>query len=330
MPSREPVDEPGEVRQVEVGAVRHEHLDGEPAEAAVGAPGHAVDRRPDRRAVGGEHVGAEVEPEPGAVAREEPVVAVAGGAGDREASEPDAQHLVLGHAEVAQRPSSCPSTSSLLLGPVRRTASMIRWACGGHVDPAGGRDGAVAANVLGALRRLGGAVAEVGSRRPGPWWRGRWRRRGGRGRRRSGGTWAVDAGARPTAAASGSAPVRAMVARRRSSITLGASVRRRRILPPGVGRGCRGQRLRRSPCREGAAPPSPESTSSRPEAGLTAPRRWPEATDEESLVVARVDVDAGDAFAVEHVDVAAVVLEGEPQVEPEVTELAHGVLLEVA
>ena len=47
------------------------------------------------------------------------------------------------------------------------------------------------------------------------------------------------------------------------------------------------------------------------------------------FVVAGVDVDAGDAFAVEHVDVPAIVLEGEPQVEAEVAKLSHGVLLEV-
>ena len=49
-----------------------------------------------------------------------------------------------------------------------------------------------------------------------------------------------------------------------------------------------------------------------------------------SLVVAGVDVDAGDALAVEHVDVAAVVLEGEAQVEAVVAQVADGVLLEVA
>ena len=47
------------------------------------------------------------------------------------------------------------------------------------------------------------------------------------------------------------------------------------------------------------------------------------------FAVAGVDVDAGDTFAVEHVDVPAIVLEGEPQVEAEVAKLAHGVLLEV-
>ena len=47
-----------------------------------------------------------------------------------------------------------------------------------------------------------------------------------------------------------------------------------------------------------------------------------------SVVVAAVDVDAGHALAVEHVDVAAVVLEGQAQVEAVAAELADRALLE--
>ena len=47
-----------------------------------------------------------------------------------------------------------------------------------------------------------------------------------------------------------------------------------------------------------------------------------------SVVVAGVDVDTGDALAVEHVDVAAVVLEGEAEVEAVGPQLADRPLLE--
>ena len=49
---------------------------------------------------------------------------------------------------------------------------------------------------------------------------------------------------------------------------------------------------------------------------IAPPRRSaPGPSGSRSVVVAGVDVDAGDALGVEHLDVAAVVLEGEPEVE---------------
>src|SRR5207248_2562938 len=48
-----------------------------------------------------------------------------------------------------------------------------------------------------------------------------------------------------------------------------------------------------------------------------------------SVVVARVDVDTRDAFGAEHLEVPAVVLEGEAEVEAIVAEVAHGVALEL-
>ena len=50
----------------------------------------------------------------------------------------------------------------------------------------------------------------------------------------------------------------------------------------------------------------------------------------ESVVVARVDVDAGDALAVEHLVVASVVLEREAEVEAVGPQFGHGAVLEVA
>src|SRR5437588_8018218 len=47
------------------------------------------------------------------------------------------------------------------------------------------------------------------------------------------------------------------------------------------------------------------------------------------VVVTRVDVDAGDAFAAEHLQVAAVVLEGQAEVESVGAKLPHRVPLEL-
>ena len=47
-----------------------------------------------------------------------------------------------------------------------------------------------------------------------------------------------------------------------------------------------------------------------------------------SVVVAGVDVDAGDALGVEHVDVAAVVLERQAQVEAVAAQVVDGLALE--
>src|SRR5207302_6227101 len=48
-----------------------------------------------------------------------------------------------------------------------------------------------------------------------------------------------------------------------------------------------------------------------------------------SVVVTRMDVDAGNAGGAEHLGIAAVVLEGEAEVEAPGPELGHGVLLEL-
>src|SRR5438046_1621027 len=48
---------------------------------------------------------------------------------------------------------------------------------------------------------------------------------------------------------------------------------------------------------------------------LISQKRYRRVFGSSGLVVARVDVDAGDALVVEHVDVAAVVVEGDAQVE---------------
>src|SRR5690348_2072940 len=49
-----------------------------------------------------------------------------------------------------------------------------------------------------------------------------------------------------------------------------------------------------------------------------------------SVVVAGVEIDAGDALGAEHLDVAAVVLDREPEIEPVAPQVPHRRLLEVA